>query len=60
MADRFGIYRVLESGKRFAPADNASRYRWTSHPPTIGFAPTKFVYALDHTSKISARGQEGG
>ena len=53
------IYRVLQSGKKFAPADmlalemdNSSAYD--------RFCADKFVYALDHAAKISDRAKRAG
>jgi penicillin amidase len=48
------IYRVLESGKKFSPADMLTLQMDTSS--TLDrFCAEKFVYALDHAANASAR-----
>jgi penicillin amidase len=48
------IYRVLESGKKFVPADMLALQMDTSST-FDRFCAEKFVYALDHASNASAR-----
>ncbi len=48
------IYRVLESGKKFAPADLLALQMDTSST-FDRFCADKFVYAIDHTANASAR-----
>jgi len=48
------IYRVLESGKKFAPADMLTLQMDISST-FDHFCADRFVYALDHAPKISAR-----
>jgi penicillin G amidase len=48
------IYRVLESGKKFAPADMLALQMDISSAYDR-FCADKFVYALDHAGKISDR-----
>jgi penicillin amidase len=48
------IYRVLESGKKFSPADMLALQMDTSS--TLDrFCAEKFVYAIDHAANASAR-----
>ena len=47
------IYRVLESGKKFAPADMLALQMDTSST-FDRFCAEKFVYAIDHTASASA------
>ena len=51
------IYRVLESGKRFAPADMLALQMDVSSTYDR-FCADKFVYALDHAGKISAKARK--
>ena len=48
------IYRVLESGKKFAPSDMLALQMDTSSA-FDRFCAEKFVYALDHTAHASSR-----
>jgi penicillin G amidase len=48
------IYRVLESGKKFGPADMLALQMDVSSP-FDRFCADKFVYALDHAPKLSDR-----
>ena len=48
------IYRVLESGKKFAPADMLALQMDVSSTYDR-FCADKFVYALDHAPKLSER-----
>ena len=48
------IYRVLESGKKFAPADMLSLQMDVSSTYDR-FVADKFVYALDHAPKLSEK-----
>jgi penicillin amidase len=48
------IYRVLESGKKFAPSDMLALQMDTSST-FDRFCAEKFVYALDHAANASAR-----
>jgi len=51
------IYRVLESGKKFAPGDMLALQMDISSTYDR-FCAEKFVYALDHGSNISARARK--
>jgi penicillin amidase len=51
------IYRVLESGKKFAPADMLALQMDVSSTYDR-FCADKFVYALDHAGKISAKAKK--
>ena len=51
------IYRVLESGKKFAPGDMLALQMDISSTYDR-FCAEKFVYALDHGSNISARAKK--
>src|SRR5258706_3430807 len=51
------IYRVLESGKKFAPADMLALQMDVSSAYDR-FCADKFVYALDHSGKISAKAKK--
>jgi penicillin amidase len=48
------IYHVLESGRKFAPADMLALQN-DIHSENDLFAAERFVYAVDHASKPSAR-----
>ncbi len=48
------IYRVLESGKKFAPADMLALQMDTTST-FDRFCAEKFVYAIDHSANASAR-----
>jgi penicillin amidase len=48
------IYHVLESGRQFSPADMLALQTDISSEPDL-FAAERFVYAIDHASKPSAR-----
>jgi len=48
------IYHVLESGRQFSPADMLALQTDISSEPDL-FAAERFVYAIDHASKASAR-----
>ncbi len=48
------IYRVLESGKKFAPADMLALQMDVSSTYDR-FCADKFVYAIDHAAKVSDR-----
>ena len=48
------IYRVLESGKKFAPADMLALQMDVSSTYDR-FCAEKFVYAIDHAAKVSDR-----
>lgn len=48
------IYRVLESGRQFAPADMLA-LETDIHSEADQFAAERFVYAIDHASRPSAR-----
>ena len=51
------IYRVLESGKKFAPADMLALQMDVSSTYDH-FCADKFVYALDHAGKISDKAKK--
>jgi penicillin G amidase len=51
------IYRVLESGKKFAPADMLALQMDISST-FDRFCADKFVYALDHAANISTRAKQ--
>jgi penicillin amidase len=51
------IYRVLESGKKFAPADMLALQMDVSST-FDRFVADKFVYALDHSGKISEKAKK--
>ena len=51
------IYRVLQSGKKFAPADMLALQMDVSSAYDR-FCADKFVYALDHSGKISAKAKK--
>jgi len=51
------IYRVLESGKQFAPADMLALQMDVSSAYDR-FCADKFVYALDHAGRISAKAKK--
>jgi penicillin amidase len=51
------IYRVLESGKKFTPADMLALQMDVSSTYDR-FCADKFVYALDHASKISGKAKK--
>ena len=51
------IYRVLESGKKFAPADMLALQMDVSSTYDR-FCAEKFVYALDHAGKVSDRARK--
>jgi penicillin G amidase len=51
------IYRVLESGKKFAPADMLALQMDVSSTYDR-FCADKFVYALDHAANISSRAKQ--
>ena len=51
------IYRVLESGKKFAPADMLALQMDVSSAYDR-YCADKFVYALDHAPKLSARARK--
>jgi penicillin amidase len=48
------IYHVLESGRKFSPADVLALQTDVHSEPDL-FAAERFVYAVDHASKPSAR-----
>ncbi len=48
------IYHVLESGRRFSQADMLA-LQTDIHSEADQFAAERFVYAIDHSSKASAR-----
>jgi penicillin G amidase len=48
------IYRVLDSGKKFAPADMLA-LETDVYSAFDRYCAERFVYALDHTPKLSAR-----
>lgn len=48
------IYHVLESGRQFSPADMLALENDIQSEPDL-FAAERFVYAVDHASKPSAR-----
>jgi penicillin G amidase len=51
------IYRVLESGKKFGPADMLT-LQMDASSAFDHFCADKFVYALDHAAKVSARARK--
>ncbi|MCU1300967.1 MAG: Penicillin amidase [Candidatus Sulfotelmatobacter sp.] len=51
------IYHVLESGRRFAPSDMLALQN-DIHSENDLFAAERFVYAVDHASKPSARAKQ--
>src|SRR5882724_11282350 len=51
------IYHVLESGRQFSAADMLS-LQTDVHSEAEQFAAERFVYAVDHTSKPSARSKQ--
>jgi penicillin amidase len=51
------IYHVLESGRKFAPADMLALEN-DAHSENDFFAAERFVYAVDHASKPSARAKQ--
>jgi penicillin amidase len=51
------IYRVLESGKKFAPADMLALQMDVSSTYDR-FCADKFVYAIDHAASVSARAKQ--
>jgi penicillin G amidase len=51
------IYHVLESGRKFAPADMLALEN-DVHSENDLFAAERFVYAVDHASKPSARAKQ--
>ncbi len=51
------IYHVLESGRQFSPADMLA-LETDVHSESELFAAERFVYAVDHASKPSARAQQ--
>jgi penicillin G amidase len=51
------IYHVLESGRKFAPADMLA-LQTDVHSENDLFAAEHFVYAVDHASKPSARAKQ--
>jgi penicillin amidase len=51
------IYHVLESGRKFAPADMLALEN-DIHSENDLFAAERFVYAVDHASKPSARAKQ--
>jgi penicillin G amidase len=51
------IYHVLESGRKFAPADMLALEN-DVHSENDLFAAERFVYAVDHASKPSARARQ--
>ena len=51
------IYRVLNSGKKFAAADMLA-LQTDVYSAFDRFCAERFVYALDHATKISPRGKE--
>jgi penicillin G amidase len=48
------IYHVLESGRRFSPADMLA-LQTDIHSEPDQFAAERFVYAIDHSTKASSR-----
>ena len=48
------IYHVLESGRKFSAADMLA-LQTDIHSEPLSFAAERFVYAVDHASKASAR-----
>ena len=51
------IYHVLESGRQFSPADMLA-LQTDVHSEADQFAAERFVYAVDHASKPSARAKQ--
>ncbi len=51
------IYHVLESGRKFAPADMLALEN-DAHSENDFFAAERFVYAVDHAAKPSARAKQ--
>ncbi|HKH97687.1 MAG TPA: penicillin acylase family protein [Candidatus Sulfotelmatobacter sp.] len=51
------IYHVLESGRQFSPADMLGLETDVHSEPDL-FAAERFVYAVDHASKASARAKQ--
>ena len=51
------IYHVLESGRRFSPADMLALQTDIHSDPTL-FAAERLVYAVDHAAKPSARAKQ--
>jgi len=51
------IYHVLESGRKFSPADMLALETDVHSEPDL-FAAERFVYAVDHASKPSARAKQ--
>jgi penicillin G amidase len=51
------IYHVLESGRKFAPSDMLALQNDVESENDL-FAAEKFVYAVDHASKPSARAKQ--
>ncbi|PYX31452.1 MAG: penicillin acylase family protein [Acidobacteria bacterium] len=51
------IYHVLESGRKFSPADMLALQTDIHSEPHL-FAAERFVYAVDHASKSSARAKQ--
>src|SRR6202161_3469948 len=52
------IFRVLESGRKFSAADMLA-LESDVHSENDLFAAERFVYAIDHASKASARAKQG-
>ena len=51
------IYHVLESGRKFSPADMLALQTDIHSDPTL-FAAERLVYAVDHATKPSARAKQ--
>src|SRR5579872_7223316 len=51
------IYHVLESGRKFSPADMLALQTDIHSEPDL-FAAERFVYAVDHAAKPSARARQ--
>ena len=51
------IYHVLESGRKFSPADMLALQTDIHSDPTL-FAAERLVYAVDHAAKPSARAKQ--
>ncbi len=51
------IYHVLESGRKFSPADMLA-LQTDIHSEAVLFAAERLVYAVDHASKPSARAKQ--
>jgi penicillin amidase len=51
------IYHVLESGRKFSPADMLA-LQTDIHSEAMLFAAERFVYAVDHATKPSARAKQ--